>query len=501
MPMAYLRFFMPLLHEAKGYEFKGRTPAGRCIIEERSDMGKISLWVQNLKEQTKYGIYLIFAEGRRYAGVHMGLLDVNANGKAEFRRDLTPGELHMYSLSDLVAVAVIVTNAAGVVSPLCGYQDQQVSWRHSFFIKKSDTALAAEKPTAVTPPVVKNPLPAIEKVMSETPVEIHAPPRDIEDMPMLDTPLINLVREPLAEEPPQMSNTPPTVETSPPIDTRANDENTNLQNAGDIAFSSPQICAEPDDMPKMAPPSNDTCRLREELPISPPRASRPQSSEVPVREATPIAKIPHIMDINDKNANLQESSDTHQLQEELTISPPMASRPQPLDVPPPDPPEPFTQDPPPLAPPRATKPPGAVTIRHNQPIPQPSPTPTQSRESTIQLLEAIFNANTPIEPFAKQNRPIKWVRCNQFEQMPIPGSRPNLADERFMLNSWESYKHFIVGITMEGEPLQYIIGIAGVYTPEDKERAMQLGFAQFKGVKKDPTRIGDDGYWLMFVDF
>lgn len=432
--MSYSRFFMPLLQEAKGYEFKGRTPAGRCIVEERGGMGKISLWVQDLKDQTKYGVYLVFADGRQHAGVHMGLLDVNASGKAELKRDIAPGELHMYALDEMVAVAVIATNASGIVSPLCGYKNQQMSWRHSFFVKEKEQ----ERPVLETPPPV---------------VTRPADPADIEELPVMEMPLIDLVKEP--------------------------EDLTRIRDVHPVVQAQARIPEPP--MQATVPP----VELPSQPVKSPPAAERPQMLEQPPR-------IPEF--------EVAPEESTHSLKESAE-SPPMARRPQVSTPPPPPepPPEEFTQDPPPPGPPRATRPPDATATRPGQSMRPPSP--TQSRESTIQLLEAIFNANISIEPFARQNRPVKWVRCNQFEQMPLPGNRPNLANEQFMLDSWASYEHFIVGITTEGEPLQYIIGVAGVYTPEDKRTAMQLGFAQFKGVKKDPTRVGDDGYWLMFVDF
>ena len=136
--MSYSRFFMPLLSEATGYDFKGKTPAGRCIVESRNNAGKLSLWAQDLKPETKYSIYIIFAEGGQFVGFPMGQLNVDGKGKAEFRRDISPGDVHNFMLKEVVSVAVIATNAMGTISPLCGYRDMQVPWRHAFRIWKKE---------------------------------------------------------------------------------------------------------------------------------------------------------------------------------------------------------------------------------------------------------------------------------------------------------------------------------------------------------------------------
>ena len=66
-----------------------------------------------------------------------------------------------------------------------------------------------------------------------------------------------------------------------------------------------------------------------------------------------------------------------------------------------------------------------------------------------------------------------------------------------MLTAWADHEHFILGIS---ESNQYAIGIAGAYSKEHENHAQRLGFTQFVGLKKDPPRTGDNGYWLMIVD-
>ncbi|MCL1788698.1 MAG: hypothetical protein FWG38_11990 [Defluviitaleaceae bacterium] len=178
--MTYSRFFMPLNQDAKGYDFKGRMPAGRCIIEERGDGGKLSVWAQDLKPETAYGVWLVFAHQHEYVGLPMGALDVDPRGKAEFKREICPDSLHNFTLSKVAAVAVLVKDAPGVASPLCGYRGAQVDWQRRFRVweKEAENEAPTEAPTESEPPEC----PPLESPLPEAPPEI--PP----ETPSAETP-------------------------------------------------------------------------------------------------------------------------------------------------------------------------------------------------------------------------------------------------------------------------------------------------------------------------
>ena len=176
--MAYSRFFMPLVQEAMGYEFKGRTPAGRCVVEIQDSTSKVSVWAQDLKPDTAYEVFLIFAEGQEFVGFGIGAPQVDTRGKTAFRHNVLPQAIHPFTPGDVAVVAIMAKEAPGVVSPLCGYRGAQVSWRHHFRVwkKKAPPLPSYAIETAVKPaakpietPVVEAP---IEEPVIETPVEI-----------------------------------------------------------------------------------------------------------------------------------------------------------------------------------------------------------------------------------------------------------------------------------------------------------------------------------------
>jgi len=314
--MAYSRFFMPLLQEASGYEYKGKSPTGRCIVESRNNTGKVTLWAQDLKPEVKYTIFLIFAQSQKHVGFNMGTLNVDSRGKAELRRDITSKDIHTFTLDEVAVIAITAQSKNGIISPLCGYKDTQIPWRHSFSEWKE-----------------------------------------------------------------------PTIATKAP-----------------------------------------------EVPVS-------------KKEAAP--------DI------------------------------QPL----------VTPQTPSAPPPLATKP---ITPQ----TPQDNPPSTGEPHMPIhQVLDAIVNSSTAIQPFKKETRETLWAKCTQIEQLYLVSNNPNLMHELFILNTWANYEHFILGITTDGSPKQYIVGLPGIYNSEDLHKVRQLGFTLFKAPENDHPQSGDCGYWLMIFDF
>ena len=127
----YVRIIMPLINESKGYDYKGRTPAGRCLLESRSGSGKLMLWIQDLKPEAIYHVNLIFREEGNYAGLPLCTLNPSPNGKAELRYLFDAGNIAGFgkALDDCLAVAIV---ASGGSAPLCAYKDAPLSWRGSF---------------------------------------------------------------------------------------------------------------------------------------------------------------------------------------------------------------------------------------------------------------------------------------------------------------------------------------------------------------------------------
>jgi len=163
MYMGYVRFFMPFVSEAQGYDFKGRTPAGRAIVESRSGASKLSVTVQDLRTEARYSVYLVFPDAGRFGGVLAGGLVVDNKGKGELRKDINAALLGKFDITKLVAVAVQVDNKTGVVTaPLVGYREKPISWKNSFYVVKEEVKK-------------KDPAPKKEDIKKDLPSEEEKP--------------------------------------------------------------------------------------------------------------------------------------------------------------------------------------------------------------------------------------------------------------------------------------------------------------------------------------
>jgi len=433
-----------MISEANGYGNKGRRPAGRSIVEERSHNCKLTVWAQDLRAETLYSIYMLFEDGGRYAGVPMGTLSVDEKGKAEVRREFEHEELGSFNLSDIVAVAVMVKGASGIISPLCGYKGDMVTWRHLFYEYKRATAATRHEETPARVDA------HMQAGVPETPNSTNI----VAELPQIphisDTP-------PVADMPPVLDSAPtPTVDTvpiaevTPATDTASAENNHHKSNITEECPPTERRSepsenhqnSTPDNIPEgeTPPPLNEnTPPLQDEWQMSP-----PQNPEEPTYDPTPI----------------RQHTQAQKPKSEIAKS--------------------FRQ---------ALDQLHADTIQRSAPPTEPPPHP----------LEAIFANKKRVTPFQKQSRKTHWIEFNLSDQVPPPTNRPNLFKDSFIKKALEEYGHLILGMTAGPGQKRYIIGVPDNPSPESRQRARRLGFTQFKRCEESNPQKGDPGYWLMFI--
>ena len=137
----YIRFFMPLINETKGYEHKKKAPTGRCLLESRHGVGKMIVLVYDLKPEVMYRVMLIFKDGTTYAGLPLATLAVHPEGKAELRHIFNASDIEGYgvSLEECLAVAIVAIGGNDTAAPLTGYRDAVIPWRSGFKKLKKGT--------------------------------------------------------------------------------------------------------------------------------------------------------------------------------------------------------------------------------------------------------------------------------------------------------------------------------------------------------------------------
>ena len=182
----YIRIFMPLNSETNGYEYNGKTPVGRCLLESRSGIGKLVLWVQDLKPEILYRVHLIFKDGSGYMGLPLCALTIRPNGKAELRHSFNAADIEGCGLALDQCQAVVIITGAGrnAASPLCGYREGPLPWRSGFKIFErnmaaekipDDTSKEPETPEEIPEDISKEPE-TLEEIPSEEPLILSSPP-------------------------------------------------------------------------------------------------------------------------------------------------------------------------------------------------------------------------------------------------------------------------------------------------------------------------------------
>jgi len=287
--MLYERFFMPLENEATGYDFKGRIPSGRCVLESRGSSGKLTVRVQDLKPETLYGIYIIFAENGRYAGVGMGSLSVDTKGRGESRRDIDETALNGFKITEALAVAVTATDAPGIISPLCGYRERPFSWRNSFFVLDS---------AAVTRHELKD-KPANEAIEATTETATEEITISPEELAELNAPL-KWEDEPAPEEIPEPAAAAEIIPESIPEPAAAAEIiPESIPEPAAVAEIIPESIPEPEPVPEFVPPSEPVIEVEPTKPPRAPKARKPKGAKPTPRRALPQEIGEAIDELND----------------------------------------------------------------------------------------------------------------------------------------------------------------------------------------------------------
>jgi len=443
---------MPMICEAKGYGFKGRQPAGRCIVEGRNQSNKLTVWAQDLKAETVYGAYLLFAEKGRYAGIKIGALSVDEKGKGELRREFTSEDLYGFQLTDIAAIAVLAGGTTGAVSPLCGYRDAPFSWRHGFFefakplppateskpppIPQSEAppaeeiseSLVVEAPIEESkPPIAETPIEEPEPLIAEAPIDELKPlfPEAIieEPKPLLTEATIADHEECPLVEPPAEGIIPPASED--------NDETIHIDDSsqGETPHEAEH------------PPATDIVKSFPKLQPEPEEQAADHTISEPQSEGLPWSILSPKGEGEMANAFRKALDQLH-----------------------------------------------ADTVRRKAP-----PTPQATS------LDDLFATRDKITPFKTQARKTTWISFTLQDPVPPPTNRPDLFNDPIIKKALEEHQHLILGKTVDKGPSWHIIGVPGVYDQASRQKAKRLGFTQFKCLNDAYPSWGEQGYWLMFV--
>jgi len=77
-----------------------------------------------------------------------------------------------------------------------------------------------------------------------------------------------------------------------------------------------------------------------------------------------------------------------------------------------------------------------------------------------------------------------------IQKEPMRTNHPNLLDEPLIRAAHDNHGHLLLGVTTDGGPKKYIIGIPCAYNPNERQIIRQLGFSQFKCPNNEPPKRG-----------
>lgn len=130
----YSRNFIPLKQDNPKYNLDFRPSIGRCVIEIKDNMGKLSLYTQGIKPKTTYTLELVGFEKGKVKNVSLGTFNVDAYGKAEFSKMFNPDNVldTNNKIEDFNVVSVMVKTDDEISSALVGYIGNEIDWQESY---------------------------------------------------------------------------------------------------------------------------------------------------------------------------------------------------------------------------------------------------------------------------------------------------------------------------------------------------------------------------------
>lgn len=91
------------------------------------------------------------------------------------------------------------------------------------------------------------------------------------------------------------------------------------------------------------------------------------------------------------------------------------------------------------------------------------------------------------------------LKINLKDIEKLPKKNWPLVNNSFLLHGYYSYRYLILANLDPNQSKDYIIGIPGIYHPNEKFVASMFGFEYFKPARKCDIKTGQFGYWYTKV--
>jgi hypothetical protein len=131
----------------------------------------------------------------------------------------------------------------------------------------------------------------------------------------------------------------------------------------------------------------------------------------------------------------------------------------------------------------------------NEPVQEPAELPVNGSSEPTDI-DGLFNSAGQITPFARQNKPVDWVRLGENDTTALNASFGKVMNNTFILACMKRYDHLILGKSTSDGREKYYLGVPDIYSHEYRTSAYRLGFNQFKTASDVTLKNGEYGYWI-----
>lgn len=115
------------------------------------------------------------------------------------------------------------------------------------------------------------------------------------------------------------------------------------------------------------------------------------------------------------------------------------------------------------------------------------------KKTFSQLWQHLQTELPPLDPF-EDHAIVETIKITPSDLGYLQACNLDLGTNQFLLHGYKNYHHLILG-RIHGQ-MQYIIGIPGIYDPQEQFMAKMFGFPCFKPIRECRQKNGQFGYWL-----
>lgn len=136
--------------------------------------------------------------------------------------------------------------------------------------------------------------------------------------------------------------------------------------------------------------------------------------------------------------------------------------------------------------------PSAESMPTAKPQSEESPVPSPPRPFS-DIWAHLQKELPPLDPF-EDDAIVETIKITPSDLGYLQCFKSDLSANQFLLHGYKNYHHLLLG-RIHGQ-MQYILGVPGVFDPQEQFMAKMFGFPCFKPIRECRKKNGQFGYWM-----